>query len=354
MCVIAYADVIRPTDDQIRNMWDANKYGGGVAWRVNVDGEARVRWKKGLDMEEMLEMNRVLPMPYVLHFRIPSNGTTAGPLGCHPFQIDVEATVDFEGETTGYVLFHNGFWTGWQDKLQNIAIHGFVKLPDGPWTDSRGLAWASYHLGFGLLELSNEKLIAFSPDNTKLFGAWMAVQQPDEDGVERRILVSNKVWDKPPPTTSLLTLAQQAITPKAVTGELGGASRQGTFQGTGSGTLRIETEGRKGGGHQQQRIQTKDEAVVEGVKEGHVDTLATCSMCKKQTHSYVPEDGHIYCWQCWSDDVKKSRLEKCGYCRVGWAASRRIDNDRWICLACWDTNGQPATVLASRKEVSVQ
>src|SRR5947207_2287589 len=126
MCVATLVETVRPSDNQVEQMFEQNpKGGGGVAYR---DG-GLVHWKKGLDKAAMVDLNRKLPFPYILHFRQPSHDTSDSILACHPFQIDADATIGTEGTTDGWVLFHNGFWINWRDKLQALALASAHKLP---------------------------------------------------------------------------------------------------------------------------------------------------------------------------------------------------------------------------------
>jgi hypothetical protein len=365
MCVIAICEFGRLTDDQVSQMYDANPKGGGVAWRdwSEETGEIVVKWKKGLDKGQMMEMNKDLPLPYVLHFRVPSSGTSQSWFACHPFQIDEDATTGFEGETSGFVLFHNGFWNDWRKKIQDIAISGFVKLPTGPWSDSRALALAAHHLGLGILEMVDEKVVAFGPeeDDIEVFGGWMSTKGIGPEGDEKSILVSNKTWERTvhagghqghgrgqscgvPNQPSITALAQAAITPG------GGAGNQGSF--------RRQDEGAAGqAGSQGDNAQSIQEGVqsasagggggVSGSNESGNHslgpTLIKCSGCPKRTAKGEHLNDKFYCFQCWAERAqpKKRRVGRCWTCKVEMAATRRYDDDNWICVACWESTGKP-------------
>ena len=182
MCVIAVVDKERPTDDMVERMFDANNSGAGVAWREN----GAVRWKKGLDVDEIKELCRTVPIPFVAHFRIPSCGGAHDTL-CHPFPIEKGASVALEGTFKGFVLFHNGHWAKWKETVLDSAVRGNVKIPVGKFSDSRAMAlMAAYH-GLGILEFIDEKIIAFGPNEIEVFGfGWSKVNE---------VWVSNKSWE---------------------------------------------------------------------------------------------------------------------------------------------------------------
>lgn len=187
MCVIAFADVDspRPSESMVGRMYLANEYGAGIAWREEKDGKKVVRWKKGLSMEDAQKLVQEVPKPFVIHFRIPSCGGPHKSLN-HPFPVDHDAGLYFDGETEGSVLFHNGTWGDWRKFSLDTASRQPEKFPIGRWSDSRAMAWCASIYGLGILELINEKVIVFGPEKIDIFGdGW-----DEEEGV----FVSNKGW----------------------------------------------------------------------------------------------------------------------------------------------------------------
>ena len=196
MCVIAVAETVRITPDQVEKMFEANPAGAGVAWRDEIkDDKGRthkvVRWKKGLSLAEVQDICKDIPLPFVAHFRIPTVGGSKKTL-CHPFPIEKEVSLELEGTTRGFVLFHNGHWGRWKEfSLESAGKNGF-KVPTGKWSDSRAMAWAAAHHGIGVLEFIDERAIAFSPAEIEVFGggtthsAWTLVNGG--------IFVSNTGW----------------------------------------------------------------------------------------------------------------------------------------------------------------
>lgn len=190
MCVIAVAATERVTAEMAAKMNAANPHGAGIAWRdVDEDGKTPVvAWKKGLSLEEVTELCEKLPMPYVVHFRVPSCG---GPskLLTHPFPVTKDVPLMLEGTTTGMVLFHNGHWSKYKDAMLEASIRSNNALPVGKWSDSRAMAWMAAHFGIGMLEFIDEKTVVFGPTDIELFktDGW--------DKVGKGIWVSNKYWE---------------------------------------------------------------------------------------------------------------------------------------------------------------
>lgn len=376
MCVIAICDHARLTDEQVHQMWDQNKHGGGIAWREkDATGKVVVKWRKGLKEQDMLDANKFLPRPYILHFRVPSHDTSSSQLACHPFPIDENATLGFEGQTEGFVLFHNGFWGDWRNKLQTIALNGYCWIPSGPWSDSRGLAWAAHHLGLGILEMANEKVVAFGPgeDDIEIFGSWLGIKNPDEEGVEQTLLVSNKAWERSYPTTfpqrnhgdyTSTDKRRTSITDLSKTTDQGGSAADGGTFRTAHGVAQ-DTQG--GWQDKQQSVSQKDEESTASTQQGtgqEVDDagnralmltggeLVSCAGCKKRTRTVELFDTQLFCWQCWALKVHgqhkvKPRVGFCQTCRVNRAGMKRFVNDEWICHTCWETNGTPKVYMAA-------
>ena len=305
MCVITLVEKARPSDTQVEQMWDANpRGGGGLSYRAVENSIPVVKWLKGLDRKDMLKLNKELPLPYILHFRQPSNDTSDSLLACHPFQIDEEATTGFEGTTTGWVLFHNGHWNGWRNKMETLTLAsgGRIKGPDGPWSDTRAMALCAHHMGFMFLEMANERVLCMGPGERDLSifgGPWLQVKAPGaEDGAGGTFAVSNRTWEKyvctghgtsgassPAGTTAqettskLLAAAHHAVTGSHVgtgaseAGKSGGTSQERSFCRTSSrNKCSAGTQG-----HQQERVQEASKGPVQrNVEQGqeHGGSLA--------------------------------------------------------------------------------
>ena len=187
MCVIFIASKVRPTPEMVGKGYFQNDHGAGIAWRdKDKEGKLIVRWKKGLDEEELQELVKTLPLPFVAHMRIASVGGRL-PALTHPFPITKTVDLALEGTTHGYVLFHNGHWGQWKDFSKETALKMGAKIPLGHWSDSRAIAWAAYNYGLGMLEWIDEKAVAFGPADLEVIrgNGWDEV-----DGV----WCSNKQW----------------------------------------------------------------------------------------------------------------------------------------------------------------
>lgn len=170
MCVIFLVDQTRPTEEMVRKAWDANDDGGGLAWRETIKGKRVVKWKKGIeDVQEMVELAKTLPTPFIMHFRIASVGGVRPQL-THPFPIEKTAPLSLKGNTEGYVLFHNGDWRGWSEMGKQAAIGSNTPIPTGKWSDTRAMAWLCAIYGIGFMEmLPEQRGIAFGPEDMEIF-----------------------------------------------------------------------------------------------------------------------------------------------------------------------------------------
>ena len=177
MCVISVCETHRPSPEMVKAMWASNPRGGGVAWRdtIKVKGgggatKTIVRWKKGMDdVDEMVELAAKLPLPFVQHFRIPSVGGPTLDL-THPFPVMKDVPLLHEGMIDGQVLFHNGTWSRWDSESIKAGLSAKVKLPRGPFSDSRMMAWMTFLVGPGFLDMLDEKVILFGPEDVEIFG----------------------------------------------------------------------------------------------------------------------------------------------------------------------------------------
>lgn len=379
MCVIALIEYVRPSADQVSQMFEANKHGAGVAWRdLNTAGEPVVKWKKGItDKDEMVELANTLPLPHVLHFRIPSPQTSSSYLACHPFQVDEHATTGWEGETTGSVLFHNGHWMAWRERLQQISISGFVRIPAGPWSDSRALAWTTHHLGLGFLDLLDEKVVVFGPNqyDVEMYGNWFEVKMGEdlEDGTPQTFLVTNKSWEHTTYSPHIVDRRRHADatnihrnTPRADSEQPGGVAQQSPFPCSLGGTYTPPGLGRDEWRDKQEPIQKADARVGEGSTDPATEETALtavvagikidkCHKCGKETTSgdLNVEKKEYLCWQCWANRPSRRRagwIQKCETCKVAKTATLTRVDHKWICTPCWEVTGRPLIVFMRELE----
>lgn len=179
MCVIAAVDKSgkRPSPGQIDAMWQRNPEGGGLAW---LDGK-KVVFQKGLNLGEIQDLIKMVPQPFVAHFRISTCGGVTKRL-THPFLVQDDCPLILKGATTSPVLFHNGVWGNWEKKMEDICIRTGWKIPTGIWSDSRAMAWIASHIGLGFLEFvaqgSGQRIVTLDPvEGINLYGDWKFREQ---------------------------------------------------------------------------------------------------------------------------------------------------------------------------------
>jgi hypothetical protein len=103
----------------IKAMAEHNPDGGGLAWIA--DGV--LHYHKGLKWEEVYEMHKTLPRPFLMHFRIATKGGKIPEL-THPFPIGMQAfTEDLKGIAERGVIIHNGTW----HNFDKYVPHGIDK-----------------------------------------------------------------------------------------------------------------------------------------------------------------------------------------------------------------------------------
>lgn len=267
MCVIMVCGDKRPSPELVDKAWNHNDHGGGVAWREpNSKNETIVRWEKGLDKEQMQEYCKTLPFPFIAHFRIASVGGRLEDL-CHPFEIGPKASTKLSGVTSRGVLFHNGTWGQWRSMGMEAAINRGIKVPPGPWSDSRTMAWLASHLGEGVLEFINERTVFFGPKSWQIFGdGWEEVEG---------IPMSNKIF--------LNSFRGKQNSGNAAVADPVQGNRS-LIQGTVRPDIRIISEEEKAGGLSHQitfrgsvEIVSRGEAQQEQVEEGKESAPSSAS-----------------------------------------------------------------------------
>lgn len=169
MCVIMAVMQDRPTPEMIKKGWERNKDGGGLAWRETDDaGKVWVRWEKGLNLEDMEEAIKTLPIPFIAHFRTASVGGVRADL-CHPFEVSLETSNAIEGKTENAMFFHNGDWGSWREVMLNACLRKGHPIPVGKWSDSRAMAWLMAMYGPNFIDIIDGKGISFGPTDIEFF-----------------------------------------------------------------------------------------------------------------------------------------------------------------------------------------
>jgi len=182
MCVILICEKKKPSREILEKCEIANPDGGGLAWRES----GMILWKKGLTADEIADIIQRIPLPFVIHFRLATVGGKI-PALCHPFPVSFSSSTFLTGKAKK-VLFHNGHYLGWKEDMKNTIFKKNQKLPFGPWSDSRALAYLTASWGEGYLDLLEEKICVFSPSKIKLWGIWEQ---------ENEITYSNLFWEAP-------------------------------------------------------------------------------------------------------------------------------------------------------------
>ena len=157
----------------IEKAFRTNKDGAGIASREKIldeEGKERivVKWKKGLDLDQIKEEIFIAELPFVAHFRIASCGGVRTEL-THPFSLNSDQSLDLEGITEEGVLFHNGHWAKWKEFLLETCLKMGVSIPVGRWSDTRAMAFLTKLYGPGFMDFIEEKGVLFTPDDMDVF-----------------------------------------------------------------------------------------------------------------------------------------------------------------------------------------
>jgi hypothetical protein len=165
MCVILTTKTNRVPAWALKRAHDRNPHGAGLAWFE--DGV--VQWTKARNLDEIVDLCKEVPKPYVVHFRWATMGPKT-PTLCHPFPIRKRPTDELDG-TARAVLFHNGTFKDWADELA---------ARPGTWSDSRALAVLVAHKGRSVLKRIGDNRVAFMNSRKRsvtLYGrGWCTVQ----------------------------------------------------------------------------------------------------------------------------------------------------------------------------------
>jgi hypothetical protein len=181
MCVILVADKKPLSKTMIRRANTANPHGLGIAW---LEGK-RVRYRKGITLDEVLGLAVKVPVPYIVHARIKTEGRECGEM-CHPFPITRRDDRKLDGSVKA-VLFHNGHWSDWLKTSRRIAKRFGSDLPAGDMSDSRAMAWCVAMAGSSILDTNHgQKFAVLSTEGLELYGDGWA----DYNGYK----VSNLNW----------------------------------------------------------------------------------------------------------------------------------------------------------------
>jgi hypothetical protein len=148
MCLLITIEKQWPSSEILKAGAHRNSDGAGIAW---VEGD-KVCYKKDVDMAE-IESYRGRT-PFMIHFRWATVGKDKRLI--HPFPVSKKTGLKMAG-TANAVLGHNGHWSDWGKAIINNAGWG-LPLPNGPWSDTRAIAWLVSIHGLGFLQALNEKV----------------------------------------------------------------------------------------------------------------------------------------------------------------------------------------------------
>jgi len=193
LCVIICCESKFPSKSILEDAEHHNDHGGGVAWLTR---SRKVRYIKGITGEQILKMidKKKLKLPCIIHFRLTSCGSTCDQL-THPFPITENAETDLKG-TVDQVLFHNGTWSSYDNRMLDAVFKQGLKIPSGKWSDSRAMAWLAFHYGSGYLNfITGSRMAILNKNGIEYYGSnW---DYDTIDGEEQKdIVYSNLFWKK--------------------------------------------------------------------------------------------------------------------------------------------------------------
>ncbi len=193
MCVIIICCRTKPTLETLEKCEKQNSDGAGISWFVkDKEGKTKVHFKKGLTAPEVYLLSQEHELPQVIHFRIGTSGGK-GKYATHPFIIDhLDANNVLEAETDKTLLFHNGVWSNWEEKLFDFYMAHDVKAMSGMVSDSRAIAFLASVTRRGILGIfpGYQKFAIADPSNPKVITYWGKWEDKDD------MLFSNLSWDR--------------------------------------------------------------------------------------------------------------------------------------------------------------
>ena len=162
MCliIVSPSNSPRPSKDILEASKSSNSHGNGIAWN---DGR-RVHYRKGISDKQEKEYLADIPRTatVVVHHRLATVGESS-PALCHPFVKGGSLSVS---GSCAAIMAHNGHLTDWRKLL--LAAGG--KIPVGPWSDSRAIAYLWGRCGDGVLDLFDERTVALRKGSYTLHG----------------------------------------------------------------------------------------------------------------------------------------------------------------------------------------
>lgn len=177
MClIIASLSGAKPTDDTLGHAYSSNPDGAGIAW---FDAETRqIKWAKGLDLEKLKAKLAEISSSFIIHCRIGTVGPKRAEALTHPFPITAQVPLTLTGSANA-VLFHNGTFSSWKSELLYAVKGSKNKVPPGPWSDSRAMAYCVHTYGEDVIPLLDDtsRYVVFAVNEKgtpemSFFGLW--------------------------------------------------------------------------------------------------------------------------------------------------------------------------------------
>jgi hypothetical protein len=170
VCQIVHAETALPPDAYLKEMFERNDDGAGVAWVE----DGKVEYSKGyFSFDDFLEALKMIPLPLVAHMRWETHGGVCGEL-CHPFPITPSSGLALRGNANA-VLFHNGVFNTYQRDLRAAILSGKLRTPRGPLSDSRAMAILLGRFGvriLDLLDIGSDRVLIMTPKEITRYGTW--------------------------------------------------------------------------------------------------------------------------------------------------------------------------------------
>lgn len=184
MCLIIIATEQHPTKDTLIAANRANGDGIGIAYRETKTNkksklkEVYVAVKRNITLEQLQQLVPTLQFPYVIHFRMATVGGV-NPKLCHPFKIDETSDIEqLEYMTQKRVLFQNGHYTDWKEKLVNTCIAWKAQIPKGAMSDTRAMAILTNYLGEALLHIEDSsRWVVYSNKKCLFYGIGWVIKE---------------------------------------------------------------------------------------------------------------------------------------------------------------------------------
>lgn len=204
MCQILFCRSGNPPKEVLEFANERNPHGFGYAWT----DDKVVHWKKGFEakqFEDKIQDFLDKPFPKAIHFRLATHGGISAELS-HPFPIKRGNPLALEGEAKS-VLFHNGVWNTWDDRLREAIFAGAINpnVLRQPMSDSRAMAILCQRFGpdiLDLLEVTHQKVLVLMHDTWYKYGKWTdrGAWDASNSSVERSsggtVIIAKDRWEK--------------------------------------------------------------------------------------------------------------------------------------------------------------